>query len=389
MMIYTYQDGVPLPVQRDLIQDIRNYIECLEQVLPLENAIIEMKDLEKEKIQSLDRQLTDLNNFRSQLIEFFQQKQYADTSGALGPSIDGMTKILNEAVRKSRETLDSDSGQIKRESRNFIERTNAKIFECLSPFLISSVYGAARQYHIEYKGQSTTGMLTEYISGLEYKYTLAFSDERISARKMLGRFNLPRMVSAGIFSKDEKPKVEDLSDYYIQEVHYAGQEDFLLILENRNSVFKIVCKGGFFSVYENEREITADATLLPLVDEKELSSIPEKIMNYIRSNTSSFKLKEIFVDEVDALEDNLIFDSMKIIAEQYGPIIQECLKRNAVKSEIAIKIQLDDGVRSEKYISKDEVYSLLANIGGEGLEIVGIMGVDKTATRINNDYLIV
>ena len=65
------------------------------------------------------------------------------------------------------------------------------------------------------------------------------------------------------------------------------------------------------------------------------------------------------------------------------------MKRNNVKTEIVIKVQYEDGTRNEKYISKEEVYSSLANIGGEGLEIAGIIGVDTTSTRINNFYLIV
>ncbi len=388
-MIYTYQDGTPLPVQRDLIQDLRNYIQCLEQVLPLENSIIEMKDAETEKVQSLNRQITDLKNFRERLLEFFRQTQYGDVSGALSPCIDEMTQILNEAVRKNREELENNSNRIRRELNSTIDQRKEKILNCLSPFMISSIYGASREYHIEYTDQMTKGTLTGYISGLEYTYALTFPDEKITVKKLLGKLNLPHMARSGVFSKEEKPKMEDLSGYIVQEMRYSGPEDFLLVLGNRKNVFRIVCKNGFFSIYEDEQEITADETLFPLIDERELSEIPEKFVTYIRQNTPSFRLSGISVDEENALENNLIFDSMKIIAEQYCPIIQECMKRNNVKTEIVIKVQYEDGTRNEKYISKEEVYSSLANIGGEGLEIAGIIGVDTTSTRINNFYLIV
>jgi len=83
---------------------------------------------------------------------------------------------------------------------------------------------------------------------------------------------------------------------------------------------------------------------------------------------------------------------MKIIATQYAAIVSECIRRSSIKSEISVKIQTEDKTRTEKYISKDELYSSLANIGGDGLEIASLIGTDVTEREkpnSNNRYFIV
>ena len=48
-----------------------------------------------------------------------------------------------------------------------------------------------------------------------------------------------------------------------------------------------------------------------------------------------------------------------------------------------------DGTRTEKYITKTEIYTQLAEVGSEGIEIAGILGVDSRTQIKDKKYLIV
>jgi hypothetical protein len=56
-------------------------------------------------------------------------------------------------------------------------------------------------------------------------------------------------------------------------------------------------------------------------------------------------------------------------------LITECLNRGYNKEEIAIKIERPDETRTEKYISRADVFKQLSDIGSEGLELAGILKV--------------
>ena len=78
-----------------------------------------------------------------------------------------------------------------------------------------------------------------------------------------------------------------------------------------------------------------------------------------------------------------------MIAEQYGTIVHECLAKGHNKEEITIKLEEADGTRTEKYISRAEIYNQLSEIGSEGVELAGILGVDTRAQIKESKYLIV
>ncbi len=156
-----------------------------------------------------------------------------------------------------------------------------------------------------------------------------------------------------------------------------------------NTKFTIECTENRYFVYEDNKEITADKDLRASIDMDILGKIPGKVQDYLRTNIRTYTLSKVVLDEEDAVSTNQIFDCLKVIAEQYGVIVQECLAKGHNKEEITIKIEASDGTRTEKYLSRAEIYSLLADVGSEGVEIAGILGVDSRAPVKDRTYLIV
>lgn len=390
-MLYTYQDGTELPVQRDFIQDLKNYVECLEKILPLENQIMELKDLEKDQGALFERKVAVLSSFKENLIHSMPSNLDTEDAVLLTPCINEIIDVCDKFIRKTHENYESEVYVMKRDSGAQIKSKEIEIIKILNPFLISSVYGAKRVYDISYH-DVLGGTLYCYSSGLQFNYKLNFSDERLTVQRLLGDFSLPGMATTGLFTKEHKPRVLSLAEYIVLSIQYDDLYNFSLDLENKKKIIRIVRKNGNFSIYDEGRDITADTDLAGLIEDAALQRIPKSIVEYIRKGVSSFELKEILIDDDDAIANNLIFDCMKIIATQYGSIVSECIRRSPIKSEISIKVQLEDGTRTEKYISKDELYSSLANIGGDGLEIASLIGADAEEDEkpsSNNRYFIV
>jgi len=393
-MIYTYQDGTELQVQRDFIQDLKNYVECLEKILPLENEIIELKDRENDQTALYERKVMVLSTFKEELNHILPQSTENEETVLLKPCVDEIFDVCNKFIKKYRDEFEVEANRLKKDLNTQMKLKENEIIKSLNPFLISGVYGAKRVYDISYH-EVLTGTLYFYASGLQYKYQMYFSDEKLSVQKLLGDFTLPAMFTTGLFSKEQKPRVISLSDYTVLSIQYDDLYNFSLDLENKKRVIRIGRKNGNFSIFDDGRDITADNGIASLLNEAELQQIPKQIMEYLRKNITSFELKEVYIDDEDAIANNSIFDCMKIIAAQYSVVVAECIRRSTIKNEISIKIQTEDGARNEKYISKEELYSSLANIGGDGLEIASIIGADTQNTKKqnsnnnNNKYFIV
>jgi hypothetical protein len=225
---------------------------------------------------------------------------------------------------------------------------------------------------------------------LQYFYLLEFAEEPLTVEKLLGNLSLPGWTRTGILRKEEKIKMQDLSDFLVSYLEYDSQKNVRLTLENKKANRKFRVEGGGlrYFVYEDDKEITSDKQLGSFIDMEPLTKIPERIQEYLRMNIRGYTLLKVLLDEEDAISTNQIFDCLKVIAEQYGVIVQECLAKGHNKDEIIIKTEEADGTRTEKYLSRSEIYAQLAEVGGEGIEIAGILGVDSRTPIKDKKYLI-
>src|SRR5690606_35227340 len=100
-----------------------------------------------------------------------------------------------------------------------------------------------------------------------------------------------------------------------------------------------------------------------------------KLKNFFRESVGSERLRRITIDGRNAVEENKIFDCLKLIASIYGKLVTECLERGYTEGEITIKIEEPGGIRTEKYLKKSEIYRELSTIGSEGKELAALLRV--------------
>jgi hypothetical protein len=126
-----------------------------------------------------------------------------------------------------------------------------------------------------------------------------------------------------------------------------------------------------------DNEITGDEKLAPALDKDSISIFVEKIKDFVTDSVVFRKLRLILIDGKNAVEENVIFDCLKIIAGIYGKLAKECIERGYTEGEITIKIEEPGSIRTEKYISKSEASSELSSIGPEGNELARILRVSE------------
>ena len=389
-MKYIYQDSTELPVQKDFIEDLKRFIEITTGVIPLENSIIELKCKNKKTIQVLENKIKDLDFFEEKFN--LTVKKLADeiNTEEVKNCVDAVLMNCSENVGQKREVLEADSKVLENEASKESRKIEEKILNVLTPYLISNIYGAERSFELSANGNTISGKLEGAVSGLQYMYKLEFAEEVLTVEKVLGNLSLPGRTKAGLLRKEEKIKMLDISDFLISSLEWDSQKNIRVTFESKKADRRFRIEGGGmkYFVYEDDKDITNDKELGSLIDMRSLVKIPEKIQNYLKTNLRSYSISKILLDEEDAISNNQIFDCLKVIAEQYGVIIQECLARGHNKEEITIKMEEADGTRREKYTTKAEVYSKLAEVGSEGIEIAGILGVDSKAQIKDSKYLI-
>ncbi len=390
-MKYIYQDSTELPIQRDFIEDLKTFLDITSRVIPLENSIIEIKCKQKETLHELKSRIKGMNNFEEKLETLLRKLVNEVDIEDIIPCTNAVLQTCSENIGKRREILKAEFTKIENETPDKYRKFEEKILEVLSSFLISGVYGAEKRFELSSSTNGISGEMEGWVSGLQYHYKLGFTEENLTVEKLLGGLILPGWTRAGILRKEEKIKMQNLSEFIVTFLEYDTQKNVRIGMENKKANRKFRIEGGDhrYFVYEDDKEITADKELGAFVDMGSLEKIPEKVQAYFRANIRTYTLSKVLLDEEDAISTNQIFDCLKVIAEQYGVIVQECLAKGHNKEEITIKMEESDGTRTEKYITRSEIYTQLAEVGSEGIEIAGILGVDSRTQIKDKKYFIV
>lgn len=380
-MIYTYQDSTKLPYQRDFVQDLRNFIDAAKNVLPLENSAIEMNDEEKAEIVSLEKRLDDLDKFETDVKRYIENlSKDADVKEIL-ECRNTVIDVCAASASKSRESLNLELGRCQKVSTREVGRVENQILSFLSPIFEGGMYGAEKKYKASMDGDVLRGTLAASMDGMDYESDLVFANDSRTVREIFRELSLPTWTKGGLLQKENKIKSVDVSDFVITSISYDPSINIALefSFDNKKSgrQFKITCDENKCYVYDGDKSITDDDALSNSLNMFDISEFANEVKMYVQEYVKSQTLTRILIDGKDAIRNNEVFDCLKIIAEQYGEIVKVCLERGYVKSEITVKIEQADGARTEKYITKDDVFTQLSEIGSEGLELAGILGVEE------------
>ncbi|MFP4655200.1 MAG: hypothetical protein ACLFMM_05945 [Methanohalobium sp.] len=375
MVKYTYQDSTELPVQRDFIQDLQTFLDVTQKVIPLEKSAIETNYDTETKIQSLKTRIHELESFEKSLKDYAEKLTKDIDSEEIIECKNAVIDTCSSNSKKWSQYLEDEIKSQKKQCEQEIERIESQVYPALDPLFKGGIYGAQKKY-TGFMDDELQGRLIANLDGLQYESELRFEHKSLSVRGIYGDMYLPYWSTSGLIHRENKVKKADVSEYILRSFNYDTDHlDAVFKDRKQEHSFRLLVDNNLYHVYCGDYEITEDNTLLKSINMKDIESLTDMLINYIHTNIKSQKLKKLLYDDRDAVKSNEIFDCLKIIAQQYGYIIPECLNRGYVKNEITIKIHKSDGTRTEKYINKNEVFNQLSELGSEGLELAEILGI--------------
>lgn len=377
-MKYTFQDSTALPLQRDFIQDLNDFIGTAKKVIPLENSAIELSEDESEEVSSLELRIAELDKFSKDV------QAYVDdiSRGAKDKEIlECRNAIMDACITSSTRGLKNLSQKldiIRNDSESGLYKIEKEILASLNPLFRSGIYGTANRYHVSMREGVLRGTMTATFSGMEYTSELIYAHDILTIREVYGDLFLPTWTKAGLLHKENKVKMIDVSEYLVTSVKYdgIGHIDAVFETKKKDQQFRVTCNDGNCQINFGETDITADETLVKSVKLESIEDLMDELRKYVEMFIRSQTLTHVMLDGRDAVRNNEVFDCLKLIAQQYGEIVRESFERGYVKNEITIKVEASDGTRTEKYITKQEAFDRLSEIGSEGLELATILGLD-------------
>ncbi|MEZ5334700.1 MAG: hypothetical protein R2741_05420 [Methanolobus sp.] len=376
-MKYTFQDSKNYHYKEIFIQDLNNFIEMAKKVLPLENSAIELSEEESDEISSLETRIVEIEAFSKDVKQYVDDRSRGVEDKEILECRNAVIDVCNETTSGALKELNLKLEQIKRQSESGIYRIEMDLLNNLNPLFESGIYGGRKAYSANMKDLSLKGELRASFEGMEYTCDLRYTHEILSIKEVYGELSLPTWTKS-LFSKENKLKIIDVSEFIIMSMNYDGDRHIDVTFENKkgDQKFKVVSDNDTYQIYHGDFEITGDEKLLQSLDVQNIAGLVEDVRKYMELFVKSQTLTHILLDGKDAVRNNEVFDCLKLIAEQYGEIVRESLEKGYVKNEITIKIEASDGTRTEKYITKEEAFDQLSELGSEGLELASILGVD-------------
>lgn len=376
-MKYTFQDSTEFPVQRDFIQDIQDFIRISKEVIPLEKSIKEIKQVNIEETGTTQAGIEEIDRFQKEITECIEERALGyESREVLEIKSKTIETCANISLLKKNEKLE-DIDKQNRLALIEVRQLEDRILTALSPFFENSIYGAEHTCYASSEDRKLKGWQVSSIDGMRYEFELSFIQDTLKVEDLL-KLTLPVRSKSGFLSKEEKVKKLDVSGFYVTNIEH-GKNTTRTVIEDKDAEnrFIITSDGGTFLIMYGDNEITGDEKLAPALDKDSISIFMEKIKDFVTDSVVFRKLRLILIDGKNAVEENVIFDCLKIIAGIYGKLAGECIERGYMEGEITIKIEEPGSIRTEKYISKSEASSELSSIGPEGNELARILRVSE------------
>ncbi len=378
-MKYTFQDSTELPVQRDFIKDLQDFIKLCKEILPIEKASYLLNEKKKKSTVLVESEIKALDEFETGVSKAIQELnkniEGMDISSVKAESIASIASISSRKKTELGKELDDNVKTTDFE----LDQLSTKMLSLLDSFFKESIYNSVDTYLLQQEDGSISGKQVSFAENMEYWFGLNFSETSLKVDHLYKNFSLPIWVSGGLLHREDRVKSLDLSNHRVVSIEYNENEHLEALLKDDNSehIFRIVADGNTFMIFHNDHDITVDEELVQSMVKEDVLLLIKKMKQYFLVGVQSSALSKVLIDGKDAISENRVFDCLKIIAVKYGDLINECLVRGYNKEEITIKIEHPDETRTEKYVSKAEIFRQLSDTGSAGLELADLMNVTE------------
>lgn len=384
-MRYLYQDSTELSVQRDFIQDLDNLLNVIKDAYPLEKAIISAKgDVGKsrrEKDQRIARLKTFESDVKTQLNDMVSNNGTDEMEICRKSIIEGCISCVNQQTSR----LESDFDAAIRDLTEKIDRDSKSACRIFEAFLEFGVYNTMCKHSLiseDGSGSALHGEFTAEVGKLSFNYELRFKG-LVSVKQLTGLLHIPTWGKEGIFHKEDVLKMVNMSNHRLVGVEYVNAH-IITTFKDKKGAEKVCIEmdrdTNEYSISygtEDPIDITKDGSLSKEIDDANVLGLMHAVIDYVgdAENRAVSTLKTVTFDGADAIKDSMIFYALKVILTEYGKLASECVAHGVTKDELIIKIESDDGTRTEKYMPISTIESCFAQFGSEGAELADAFGL--------------
>ena len=395
MMKYLYGDSTELPLQRDFLGLLDNYIDISVKSITIENAVFDLKETIKDRRGLKNSVLDEMDNFvltvetaisgavsRSKEQEMIVK--YADKSKDFLKKFieDGKTKFSEEIFREINEfekKVEENDEENRRTLESFFIQDPLPIIN--KKYTIKSTKdGYSAKVQIDYDGNISS--LFDIASS-----EISFWKRHIKARDFIKGLEIPARMKKPFLKKELVPDFITMDDYILSDLMISGKE-LEVVLRKRldTSAERFRLKMNFvdeFSAevyYAEENEVEKNIQAVPELKNTlnilRLRELGEKILEQVEDlYPKKQKLEYLYLNGKDVLEENLVFGLMQKIAEIFAPTISEIKKHSPFEEELSLKSEDESGNRSEIYLKKSVVKDKLYGIKEKGRKLFDILDV--------------
>jgi hypothetical protein len=255
------------------------------------------------------------------------------------------------------------------------QQINTRILSTLGPLFEDSIYGAQNAYYAFMEDKTLRGKQIGSVDNMPYEFELLFTQDTLKV-KDLQNLTLPIWSKSGILSREKNVKRLDVSDFYITNTEHEGN-NLKTVLEDKDAENRFIISSDkkAFLIMHKDYEITQDEELAAALNRDSVDAFVIKLKDFFKEFVGSKRLRRITLGGKNVIEENRVFDCLKLIASRYGELVIECLEKGYTEGEITIKIEEPEGIRTEKYLEKSEVSRELSTIGSEGKELATLLRV--------------
>ncbi|HEY3361991.1 MAG TPA: hypothetical protein VGK06_09280 [Methanosarcina sp.] len=372
---YTFQDSTDFPVQRDFIQDMQDFIRISTEVIPLEKSAIKIKNENQERLAIFERRIQEIDMFEKDMRNCIESHTAGVDAAEL---LEVKEKTLETSSATALEKKNEKLAELDKENKLDLMETqqlNTRILSTLGPFFEDSIYGAQNTCYAFIEDKTLRGKQIGFVDNMQYEFELLFTQDTLKV-KDLQNLTLPIWSKSGILSRDKKVKRLDVSDFYITNIEHEGNS-LKTVLEDKDAENRFIISSDekAFLITYKDYEITQEKELAAALNRDSVDAFREKLKSFFKDFVGSKRLRRITLGGKNVIEENRVFDCLKLIASIYGELVTECLEKGYTKGEITIKIEEPEGRRTEKYLEKSEVFRDLSTIGSEGRELATLLRV--------------
>ncbi len=382
-MKYLYQDSIELPSKRDFIHDLEALLDVTAAVVPIEDEIISDNNEVEEIHRAKDMKIDGLRTFESTVTMQMNELARGGSTDEIQVCKNAITEVCASCVGQQKAKVDFESDVSLTDLAEKINLNSERICKILSPFLEFGVYGTRYVYSLGMEGKNGLhGELKADLGELSFAYELRFKNAVI-VKHLVGSFAIPVPRKAGIFHSEDAVKMLDMSHHRLAGVTYSNNQVTAEFKDRRGArMVRIWMKpttNDYSIVYGGAEPVnlTRDELISQEIDSDGILGLMQAVIGYVgdAEKREVATLVRLTFNGMNVVREPLVTDALKVMLAEYGRFANECIAHGAAKDEFVIKIESDDGTRTEKYMSTSTVKDRLLGIGKGGAELADAFGL--------------